>query len=230
MIRRTLKNLHPFDNPHQVSERTDPDYVEKKIVKMSSEILALEPSLRVQYFCGLGYEDRKEILEYLSRWPSAEAVMVFVEEARRCLLKAHSPDGAVCVAGKGLDFLLQNLNLGLKGTLGSKLGTLKKLAEDPTLKYRLSDSAGVVRELTGMWSLLETRNLGAHYDPKKPRISDNEVATFIKKIEELYRLECSRQAPIALQLQNGTKIVQREPERRRWRRGSPRTIEHDPFS
>jgi len=68
--------------------------------------------------------------------------MMFVEEARRCLLKAHSPDGTVCVAGKALDLLLQNLNLGLKGALGSKLGRLKKLAEDPTLQYRLGDSAG----------------------------------------------------------------------------------------
>ena len=160
MRRQRLKDVYPFDNPRQVSERTDPDYLEKKIIKMSSEILALEPMLRVQYFVGLDLKDRKEILEYLSRWPRAEAVMMFVEEARRCLLKAHSPDGAVCVAGKGLDFLLQNLNLGLKGMLGSKLRTLERLAEDPTLKYRLSDRAGLVRELTGMWSLLETRNFG----------------------------------------------------------------------
>src|SRR5258707_1848658 len=228
MRRQRLKDVYPFDNPRQVSERTDPDYLEKKIIKMSSEILALEPMLRVQYFVGLDLKDRKEILEYLSRWPRAEAVMMFVEEARRCLLKAHSPDGAVCVAGKGLDCLLQNLNLGLKGMLGSKLRTLERLAEDPTLKYRLSDRAGLVRELTGMWSLLETRNLGAHYDPRKPRTSDSEAGTFIKKIEELYRLECSRQATIALQLQNQTKIAQGELQRRR--QGSWGAAEHHPFS
>jgi hypothetical protein len=152
--RKTLKQLQPFDNPRQVSERTDPDYVEKTVIKMASEILALDPMYHGDYFKHLDYKDRKEILNYLSRWPHAEALMIYVEEAKRCLSKAKSSNGAVCVAGKGLDFLLHNLNLGLKGTLGGKLKMLKKLTQDPKFKYRLNGGSGLVQELIHMWEHL----------------------------------------------------------------------------
>jgi hypothetical protein len=168
---------------------------------MVCELLSLAPEHQSEYYRGLTPGDRLQVLEQLMEYPRASAILTLLDEARRCLTKAGSPNGAACVAGKALDLLLCMLSFDLKGTLGHKLHHLKRIAANDVSRLSATKSERLVSELLTMWDHIATRNSAAHFDTDKPDVSGADAATFIDKVQELYKLEIRRQKEIASRLQ-----------------------------
>ena len=178
---------------------------------MSEELLSLPAEQQIEYFAGLDSRDRHDVLERLRRWPRAEAVHVLLEEAQRCVTKAAAPNGGACVAGKALDLLLDLLGFELKGTLGSKLKSLRQIAAKESSRIHLNKSEQLVAELLTIWDHLQTRNSAAHHRAHKPEVTSDEASAFIHKVGELYELEKKRQSELAAVLHE--RSFRRSPSR-----------------
>ena len=192
--RNSLKTVRPFDEPHNSTERTDPDYAEKRISKMAREILSLAPKDRGTYFAGLEREDRNALQVLFGNLRSFRPVTELLAEARRCIEKADAPHGSVAVTGKALDLLIKSFFPDLKGTLGQLLHQVKK-------SDRATEKIGrIIDELVEHLDNLAVRNAGAHFISSRPEISLKEAKAFLDHVQLLQKYEEEQSEMIFLHL------------------------------
>ncbi len=192
--RNSLKAIRPFDESRDSTERTDPDYAEKRISRMAREILSLAPKDRGTYYGGLDREDINALRELFGNLRSFRPVSELLDESRRCIDKAEAPHGSVAVTGKALDLLIKSFFPDLNGTLGSMLHQVKK-------RDRSSEKLGpIIDELVEHLDNLAVRNAGAHFVSSRPEISLKEARAFLDHVQGLLKYEEEQSRMIFLHL------------------------------
>lgn len=181
--------------------RTNPDHVEDTVSRITRDILRLPLAGQKLLFEGLPREDRVAVAERLRRWPDAARISAKLEEAKRCLDLADSPDGCICVAGKALDLALACTNLGLRGPLGPKLKQLKKLHKDRDAALAEHQVGELATELIAMLPRLRIRNAAAHFISSAPDATHADALSFIAAVGKLAKAEQSRSEVLAKTLE-----------------------------
>lgn len=194
MPRNSLKSVKPFDEARAASERTNPDYLEKRTAQMAREILSLTAKDRTIYYEGLELEDRNALSDLFENLRAFRPITELLEESRRCLEKAEAPHGSVAVTGKALDLLIKSFFPNLKGTLGKMLHALKNQ------KFSDKKLSRIVDELIKNIAFLEFRNAGAHFNSSKPDISIKEATKFLEQVQSLVKYEEEQAKMIFLHL------------------------------
>ena len=192
--RNSLKAVRPFDESRDSTERTDPDYAEKRISRMARELLSLPQKDRGPYYGGLEREDIKALRELFSNLRSFRPVSELLHESRRCINKADAPHGSVAVTGKALDLLIKSFFPDLKGTLGKMLHQVKKRDRSS------AEVAQIIDDLVPHIENLAVRNAGAHFISSRPEISLREAKEFLDQVQLLLKYEEEQSRMIFLHL------------------------------